>query len=758
MGSQSVMDSKGPKLDQVVGVEDFDVNCCVCALDTDEVDSDPREGYVRTTLTFGPNIFIRSDCTAPSTAQLSDVLPFPSAPDLDLALHSSGFFPSSDATASNGPSVDFLASSSATGFGSSKAGLSSSRSLNFIPTSSSYATLLDSEAGPSSGPGLDLFPISVASSSAAAVSGSDFSRVPSGSVSSAAIADSNGATPFAVASSPSLGGQFGEGSLSLEPSSGSLGELAFSSAPSAAASSGPSIVSESELTFPFASVDSDRSIEASGPSMGPATSITFSDSGSSSSNLVCPSAAVYEDSIVGYAVFLVSASHEGRFQQQFYLDDSIAFIPKGAESVASEVDPITNCGCPRDAYSVEVQVALPASGQFGDRFVFMVAPVLADSKVLPVGVSVAVAQDVATTLTTTYSATTTTMTTTTTSPPTSTSSSTSTSTFTSQSSPSSISSTTSSSTSESSSTSSSSTSSSTSLRTTTTTTSTTTSTVSMAFADAFQVRFAVQMTVADEAQFVEDAAVLQALIDTLATYLDIPASQVEASLRLLRRLEDITGESRHLTSTANVEVGYTVLIPEQSSKSQEDVVTGIEQLSGNALLSGFNAALGDAGVDASQYNTQILDISAPTVEVLTSTSSASVGQTTLTSTTSTTASQSGSGSGPSNETSGAGGGIIALIVILSMLALAVPAFLLCFYIKRRREHEGQDPMNFRTECLKMVSETWTFSVARVQRVVAAARGGKAGAGLVDEEAGVTPSDAPGAGAPAQEETWNDIEV
>eukprot|EP00971_Amphidinium_carterae_P248966 4942037-Amphidinium_carterae.1 len=62
--SESASNSKGAKLDSVVGEDDFDVTCRVCSLEMSVQDIDPREGYIRTTLTFGPNIFIQDACSS----------------------------------------------------------------------------------------------------------------------------------------------------------------------------------------------------------------------------------------------------------------------------------------------------------------------------------------------------------------------------------------------------------------------------------------------------------------------------------------------------------------------------------------------------------------------------------------------------------------------------------------------------------------------------------------------------------------------
>jgi len=235
-GGLSTANIKGPRLDAVIGEEDFDINCRVCSLDLSAVDSDPRAGYIRTSLSFGPNIFIQDSCDSPSM----------------------------------GPSLE-----------------------------------------PTMGPFLPTF-----------------------------------------SSSPSLG-----------------------------PSGGPESTFDSEVAFSSSQGQFQSDFE---PSSGP----------------VCKSASVYEDSIVGYAVFLVSSHQQG---QPFYLDNSIAFIPKAtsAAHAGADVDPFTNCGCPEAAYSVEVEAALPSAADYGDAFVFMVAPVLPDGEVVPIGVSSSLLQDVTVSTTTT---------------------------------------------------------------------------------------------------------------------------------------------------------------------------------------------------------------------------------------------------------------------------------------------------------------------------------------------------------------------
>ncbi|KAL9139357.1 putative tandem protein 18 [Amphidinium carterae] len=471
---------KGPKLDSVVGGEDFDVNCRVCSLDMSAQDTDLREGYIRTTLTFGPNIFIEDSC-------------------------SSGV----DSAPSSGPS--------------------------FAPSS-----------GPSLGPRLS-------------------------------------------SSLPSLG--------------------------------------------PFT------------PSDGPQTT-TSTPTG-------CKSSTVYEDSIVGYAVFLVSASqHDG----PFYLDNSISFISKADAREHVSVDPVSNCGCPEGAYTLEVEAALPSD--IGD-FVFMVAPVLADSHVLPLGVTTSILQDATTTTTTQVSVTTNAATSTMTSATTVTTTEVVSSATTTSSLRGSSSSTT----------------------TTTTTVTTTTTTLSgdssttSPLAD--EVTFTVYMTVNNSDGFSVDDGVLQALVETFASALDVPASYVEVSVVLLRRLATV---SRLLTSSGNVRIDITVTVP---AGTGEPIANNVTQLTEEVVEAAVVEGLENVGIDSSLYLPILVEqISEPSVSLATTTSSSGVTE----GSTSSTTPESSSG----DSSAGGSGAIIAAIAVPVAFVLLVPLCVGACYVQRKREHSGSD--------------------------------------------------------------------
>eukprot|EP00971_Amphidinium_carterae_P115728 2291995-Amphidinium_carterae.1 len=135
--------------------------------------------------------------------------------------------------------------------------------------------------------------------------------------------------------------------------------------------------------------------------------------------------------------------------------------------------------------------------------------------------------------------------------------------------------------------------------TTTTTVTTTTTTLSgdssttSPLAD--EVTFTVYMTVNNSDGFSVDDGVLQALVETFASALDVPASYVEVSVVLLRRLATV---SRLLTSSGNVRIDITVTVP---AGTGEPIANNVTQLTEEVVEAAVVEGLENVGIDSSLY-------------------------------------------------------------------------------------------------------------------------------------------------------------
>eukprot|EP00971_Amphidinium_carterae_P206045 4089241-Amphidinium_carterae.1 len=135
--------------------------------------------------------------------------------------------------------------------------------------------------------------------------------------------------------------------------------------------------------------------------------------------------------------------------------------------------------------------------------------------------------------------------------------------------------------------------------TTTTTVTTTTTTLSGDSSTTLpledEVTFTVYMTVNNSDGFSVDDGVLQALVETFASALDVPASYVQVEVVLLRRL---VAFSRLLTSSGNVRIDITVTVP---AGTGEPIANNVTQLTEELVEAAVVQGLENVGIDSSLY-------------------------------------------------------------------------------------------------------------------------------------------------------------
>jgi len=170
-------------------------------------------------------------------------------------------------------------------------------------------------------------------------------------------------------------------------------------------------------------------------------------------------------------------------------------------------------------------------------------------------------------------------------------------------------------------------------------------------------------------EFISNVALVDDVCNAYAVEIGVPPSWVTCTATLIQRRLAEGHEVRRLTVSTNVQLEVSVVVPDDSATTAEQVVTVTDALT----VTQFETFVGDA-LDANGVSTITL------VQVGEVTPAIIVGTTTTIA-----VSDPGDGGG----TSGASAGIIVLIIIIVLLVLLCPLVGFLYY-KRQQNHGGGD--------------------------------------------------------------------